>query len=145
MKFQYPLQKIVDLKNNERTQAEWMLSAALSELYTEQEQLKALLESKEQLGHILTEASMNSVKISEIVNIQQYITFVDGQIEAKDEDVKIAQHRVTHKKTQLSDKLIDEKIWDKAKERAFSVHRAVVQKKEQEQLDDFATMRYNIP
>lgn len=145
MKFQYPLQKILDLKNNERTQAEWMLSAALTELNTEQKQLDDLLKSKEQLGRILTEASLSSAKISEIVNIQQYISFVDRQIEAKDEDVKIAKHRVNHRKTQLNDKLVDEKIWDKAKEKAYSVHRAFVQKKEQEQLDDFATMRYNIP
>lgn len=145
MRFQYRLQKILDLKNNERTQAEWMLSAALSQLHNEKEQLEHLLESKEQLGQILTEASVNCAKIAEIVNIQQYISFVDRQIELKDEEVKIAEHRVNHKKTQLHHKLIDEKIFDKARERAYSVHRSFVQKKEQEQLDDFATMRYNIP
>lgn len=44
MKFQFPLQKIVDLKGNEKTQAEWILSQALSTLREEEQFLHELNE-----------------------------------------------------------------------------------------------------
>ncbi|MGV2795025.1 flagellar export protein FliJ, partial [Clostridium perfringens] len=36
MRFRYVYQKVVDLKSNEKTQAEWMLSAAVGILQAEQ-------------------------------------------------------------------------------------------------------------
>lgn len=36
MRFHYTFQKVVDLKGNEKTQAEWMLSTALGELQAQE-------------------------------------------------------------------------------------------------------------
>ncbi|MEC0268507.1 flagellar export protein FliJ, partial [Paenibacillus anseongense] len=39
MQFRYSFQQIVDLKNNERTQAEWILSEAMGQLRNEETNL----------------------------------------------------------------------------------------------------------
>ena len=36
MRFRYPLQKLVDLKTNQKEQAEWMLSEAIADLQREE-------------------------------------------------------------------------------------------------------------
>ncbi|GJM75556.1 hypothetical protein HMSSN036_77720 [Paenibacillus macerans] len=46
MKFRYVYQKVLDLKSNEKTQAEWMLSAAVGELQSEQRSLEQLFEEQ---------------------------------------------------------------------------------------------------
>lgn len=142
MKFRYPFQKVVDLKNNERTQAEWMLSDALSKLQVEEHSLQELYAKKKILENNLSQASFNSAKISELQVFQEYLSYVDRQIQTKHEDIQKAQHQVTHKKDDLSDKMLDEKVWTKAKDKAYTQYKALSLKKEQEQLDELATMRF---
>lgn len=43
MRFHYTFQKVVDLKGNEKTQAEWMLSSALGELQAQEKSLDELI------------------------------------------------------------------------------------------------------
>lgn len=142
MKFRYPFQKVVDLKNNERTQAEWMLSNAIGKLQIEENSLQELHTKKEILEKNLSQASSNSAKIFELQEFQEYLTFVEQQIQTKHQDIQKAQHQVAHKKDDLSEKMLDEKVWSKAKEKAYSQYTALSLKKEQEQLDELATMRY---
>src|SRR5690554_713572 len=142
MKFRYPFQKVVDLKNNERTQAEWMLSEALGKLQKEENSLQELHAKKDVLGKNLSQASSNSAKIFELQVFQEYLSYVDLQIQTKHKDIQKAQHQVTDKKDDLSDKMLDEKVWTKSKEKAYSQYMALTLKKEQEQLDELATMRY---
>lgn len=144
MTFRYRLQKIVDLKSNERTQAEWLLSAALSRLHREEEQLQRLIAAKEELEQMLDHAARHCLKIAEIINIQDYITHIESQIEAKNRAVQQAQQVVHKQKSVLKERMIDEKVWDKAREKAYQLHRATALKAEQEQLDDIVTLRFNI-
>lgn len=142
MNFRYQLQKVVDLKNTERTQAEWMLSHALGELQMEEETLAQLLKEKAALKESLMQASASSAKIAELLQYQSYISFVERQIETKDEDVKAAQEHVSSQQSYLSEKLKDEKIWDKAREKAYEQYKTVSLKEEQEQVDELAIMKY---
>lgn len=142
LKFHYPLQKIVDLKENERTQAEWMLSDAMAELRTEEGMLRQLHSNKMQIVDRLNEASSQCAKIADLLVYQNYLNFVEQQIEKKDEDVKQAQIEVKDKKHMLNERMIQEKIWDKAKEKAYNIHRSHMLKKEQEASDELVTLRY---
>lgn len=142
MQFRYSFQQIVDLKNNERTQAEWILSEAMGQLRNEETNLHGLFEQKENLHQEMVTASCDSVSIAKMLMLQTYMNHVDQQITRKHQDVQQAKHIVLKKQEHLSEKMIDEKVWSKAREKAFGQFQSFVAKKEQDALDEMATNRF---
>jgi flagellar FliJ protein len=142
MKFRYSFQKIVDLKNNEKTQAEWVLSEALGQLRTEETSLFQLSEQKLELSQQIGAQSESSTTISQMLILQNYMNHLDHQIVKKNEDIQLAEHVVVTKKEHLSEKIIDEKVWVRAREKAYSQFRTVAGRKEQEVLDEISTNRF---
>ena len=142
MNFRYSFQQIVDLKNNERTQAEWILSEAMGQLRNEETSLHGLFEQKENLHNEMANVSSSSVSISKMLLMQSYMNHVDQQIARKHLDVQQAQHVVLKKQEHLSERMIDEKVWTKAREKAYNQFQSFVAKKEQEALDEMATNRF---
>ncbi|MCD1257819.1 flagellar export protein FliJ [Paenibacillus athensensis] len=142
MKFQYSFQQIVDLKNNQRTQAEWVLSEALGKLRSEETNLQDLFERKAELHEQIHQVSATSVTISQMLLLQNYMDHLDQQIVRKHEDIQMAQQVVEVKQVVLSERMRDEEVWNKARDKAFDQHRAFVAKKEQESLDEMATNRF---
>jgi flagellar FliJ protein len=142
MKFRYSFQKIVDLKNNEKTQAEWVLSEALGRLRTEETSLSHLSEQKMELSQQIADQSESSTTISQMLILQNYMNHLDHQIVKKNEDIELAQHVVVTKKEHLSEKMIDEKVWVKAREKAYNQFQMVAGRKEQEVLDEISTNRF---
>ncbi|MDR6552818.1 flagellar export protein FliJ [Paenibacillus qinlingensis] len=142
MSFRYSFQQIVDLKNNERTQAEWILSEAMGQLRNEESSLNGLVEQKENLHKEMIQATSHSVTISNMLMMQSYMNHVDNQIARKHQDVKQAKHIVSEKQEHLSVKMIDEKVWTKAREKAQNKFQIMIAKKEQDALDEMATNRF---
>lgn len=142
MKFHYAFQQIVDLKNTERTQAEWVLSDALGKLRSEQSTLSELESEKRRMQEELATSSENSTTISQMLVMQHYVNHLNRQISLKTTDVKQAQRQVEQKQQVLTDKMLDEKVWSKAREKAFEAHTAQSLKKEQEELDELASVRF---
>jgi flagellar FliJ protein len=140
--FRYPLQKIVDLKVNEKTQAEWILSHAIGVLQEEELSLHSLNSEKSEIHADLTSAVGISANISQLRIFQNYMTHLDQRITKKLKDVEHAEQNVLHKKGHLSAKMIDEKVWSKAKDKAKLVFEAVERTKEQQVLDEMATTRH---
>lgn len=142
MNFRYSFQQIVNLKNNERTQAEWILSEAMGQLRSEETSLHGLFEQKESLHNEMADVSSSSVPISKMMMMQSYLDHVDQQIARKHLDVQQAKHVVLKKQEHLSERMIDEKVWTKAREKAYNQFQTFVAKKEQLALDEMATNRY---
>jgi len=142
MKFQYAFQKIVDLKTNEKTQAEWMLSSAIGRLQEEKKSLEELLESRERTAKQLQEAAERRAPVSKIREFQMYAEYLEHRIARKYSDVKQADSNVQIKKQQLSHKMLDEKVWLKARDKAKSSFQQNMLLREQNELDEMATVRF---
>jgi flagellar FliJ protein len=125
LRFQYSLQKIVDLKANEKTQAEWILSHALGVLQEEELTLHSLHSEKSEIHAELNSAIGISANISQLLTYQNYMTHLDHRITKKLKDVERAEQNVLHKKGHLSEKMIEEKVWSKAKDKAKTIFQAV--------------------
>ncbi|WP_040948672.1 flagellar export protein FliJ [Gorillibacterium massiliense] len=145
MAFRYSFQKIVDLKSNEKTQAEWVLSAAFGKLRQEENSLTLLEEEQHQLQSTLAKATEERTTISELTLYQTFINHVDREIRGKKDDIRQAMHEVDKSQLVLTEKLRQEKVWHKAREKAHKDFTAVVLKKEQETLDELAVTRYKRP
>jgi len=87
-------------------------------------------------------ASSDSVSIAKMLMMQTYMNHVDQQIARKHQDVQQAKHIVLKKQEHLSERMIDEKVWSKAREKAFGQFQSFVAKKEQDALDEMATNRF---
>jgi len=143
--FRYSFQKIVDLKGSEKTQAEWQLSAAIGELTAEEKLLRELEQERYAWEQKLLHCSEQAVPLSELQSIQLYLDHLISRIANKSNDVQRAQRAVDRCRSQLAERMKDEKVWLKAKENAFERFRYALQIKEQNELDEMATVRFMIP
>ncbi|GIO66825.1 flagellar export protein FliJ [Paenibacillus sp. JTLBN-2024] len=142
MKFQYAFQKIVDLKTNEKTQAEWMLSSAIGRLQEEKKSLEELLESRERMAKQLQEAAERRAPVAKIREFQMYADHLQQCIAKKYSDVERADSNVQMKKHQLTRKMLDEQVWLKARDKAKSSFQQTMLLREQNELDEMATVRF---
>lgn len=142
MRFRYVYQKVVDLKSNEKTQAEWMLSAAVGQLQSEQRSLEQLLEEQEQTAAVLQYEMANRASMIKLQELQRYVEYMEQAIERKLGDIRRAEINVEQKKSILNGKLLDEKVWLKAKEKAKDKFQHELLLREQNELDEMATVRF---
>lgn len=140
--FKYAFQQIVSLKGSQRTQAEWHLVESLGRLRNEQHSLNDLYQLKIELGEMITNSTKECVSISHISLLQEYSEYLDVQITYKQQDVRAAERVVTEKQEILTEKMVDEKVWNKARDTAYQAYISLVQKKEQDSLDEIATNRF---
>lgn len=142
MKFNYHFQKVVDLKGNEKTQAEWMLSSAIGEL---QAQEKSLVELREQRNETLIQmqaAAEQRAPMAKIREMQDYVDFLDNCIARKLGEISLAHEEVVRKQDTLNEKAMDEKVWLKAREKALNLFQHNLNSREQNELDEMATVRF---
>lgn len=142
MKFRYAFQKIVDLKSNEKTQAEWMLSMAIGKLQAEEKSLGELMEMRDRMLDAQEEAALRSAPVAEIRNIQSYADYLDDCILKKRQDIRVAHVNVNQKQEQLTVRMLDEKVWLKAREKSKDKFRQESLLREQNELDEMATVRF---
>ncbi|MBU5350953.1 flagellar export protein FliJ [Paenibacillus silvae] len=142
MKFRYHFQKVVDLKSNEKTQAEWMLSSAIGKLQTEEEHLMQLINDRNSLMEIIQSSAESCASASSLQELQRYAYHLDECISKKSSDVKHAQVNVQRNQTFLNGKVIDEKVWLGARDKAKIRFQQEMLLREQNDLDEMATVRF---
>ncbi|MCR8642191.1 flagellar export protein FliJ [Paenibacillus sp. N1-5-1-14] len=142
MGFRYTFQGILDLKESERNQAERELSQSIGQLQLEESSLKELLDNRLQIIAQMNQASSKSIPIGQMVQMQQYVDHLDNRIKLKNQDVRVAQRRVSQDQEQLTHCMVDEKVWIKAREKALQLYTSTQLKKEQNLLDEMAASRF---
>src|SRR5690606_14599811 len=138
MWFRYPMQKLVDLKMNEKEHAEWQLADAIGRLQQEQLSLSELLSEEARVRKQVEASSAERTTISRLQSLQHYLVHLEQQIRLKQNDVGTAQDNVSTKRNRLTEKVKEEKIWTKAKEKAQDQFKVLMLRKEQEELDEMA-------
>ncbi|WP_127580611.1 flagellar export protein FliJ [Paenibacillus koleovorans] len=141
MKYRYPLQKLVDLKANEKTQAEWMLADAIGQLQQEREALARLEREQDDMRVRLNDAPQSRMPIAELRLLQDYYDYRVQAVRRQAKQVDDAEQQVAFRQQQLTEKMKEEKVWEKAKEKAFHQFMTIMQKKEQDELDEIALTR----
>lgn len=142
MRFHYTFQKVVDLKGNEKTQAEWMLSSALGELQAQERSLDELTFQRSAIMLSLQNAAEQKTPMAKIREMQEYVEYLDKCIVRKHTDIRSAHQEVLKKQDQLSTKVLDEKVWLKAKDKAETQFQQSMILREQNELDEMATIRF---
>ena len=145
MRFKYTFQKIVDLKESEKTQAEWMLSEAFSQLNEHLKQLQQLLDKQTHWEQKLEQSVTTPTSLQDILTIQHYIDYYKEAIVNKNVEIKRAKKVVETRRAELAFKMKEEKVWLKAKDNEYEKFKHNMQIKEQNELDEMASIRYIAP
>jgi flagellar FliJ protein len=141
MRFQYPLQKIVDLKGSEKSMAEWEYADSLGKLRQEEERMAALISERREIERTLEQTTLQPTPLSRINELQQYTEVLDERIRLQGKDVRSASVQVEYKQGQLKGKMIDEKVWLNARDRALEKFKYEWLSREQNELDEIAIVR----
>ncbi|MBE0343522.1 flagellar export protein FliJ, partial [Paenibacillus sp. 28ISP30-2] len=80
--------------------------------------------------------------LSTIQELQAYVNHLDQCITRKHRDVQYAQQNVQSKQTVLTDKMLDEQVWLKAREKANVKFQQEMLLREQNELDEMASVRF---
>lgn len=142
MRFHYTFQKVVDLKGNEKTQAEWILSSALVELQAQEKSLDELTAQRNAIIISLQSAAEQKTPMAKIMEMQEYVNYLDTCIARKNKDISHAHQEVQNKQETLSTKVLDEKVWLKAKDKAQTLFQQSMNLREQNEMDEMATVRF---
>lgn len=141
MSYRFPLQKVLDYKEKEKQQAQQELGSSLQKKQVVEQGIQQLYIKKEQTEDRLF--SLNKgYKASELHHYHQYMNALNQQIISMQGQLKRAQKDVERKQSTLMEKARDEKVWHEWKIRLFEQDRQEQQKKEQEMLDEMASIRY---
>jgi len=143
VRFHYPFQKVVDLKGSEKTQAEWVLSASIGKLQQVTSVLHQLEAEKESALDSIQEATM-ACCVSSLQSMQSYLSRIEQSIRNQLNDVQVAKTDVERNQLHLTDKMKDEQVWQQARERAKERYRYEMQLREQNELDEMATVRFSL-
>ena len=119
-----------------------MLSTAIGKLQTEEEHLIQLLNDRSNLVAIIQSATENKASVNSLQEMQRYVHHLDECISRKNSDVKHAQVNVQRNQTFLNGKMIDEKVWLGARDKAKIKFQQEMLLREQNDLDEMATVRF---
>ncbi len=142
MMYRYPLQKIVDLKGNEKKQAEWLLADAMGHLRSEELGLQGILEEKQRVQEAIEQSASAAVSIQSLQQLQDYVAHLERLAEEQVVQINKAQQQVEHNQDHLKGCVLDEKVWDTSKEKAYRHHVRHLARQEQNELDEIAVMRF---
>jgi len=143
VRFHYPFQKVVDLKESEKTQAEWVLSASIGKLQQVTSVLHQLEAEKENALESIQDATI-ACCVSSLQSMQSYLSRIEQSIRNQLKDVQVAKTDVERNQLHLTDKMKDEQVWQQARERAKERYRYEMQLREQNELDEMATVRFSL-
>ena len=142
MIFHYAFQNIVNLKGNEKTQAEWILSNAIAKLQEEENILQEFENMRHEMTNQLQMEIENSAPAVKVQAIQTYVEHLEQCIVRKHGDVQKANVVVRKSQSHLTDKMLDEKVGMKSREKAKDKFQYETLLREQNELDEIATVRF---
>ncbi|WP_339063323.1 flagellar export protein FliJ [Tepidibacillus marianensis] len=140
-KFQFHLQKVIDMKEKSREQVEWSYANILKLLKEERIKLSNLYFEKQQLENQLTNEQQVGISIIEINHLQDYLTYVDLKINNQLKQVKQTEQKLSDKKNELVELKVDEKIWNNYREKKFQEYLIDSNRTEQKEMDEMANYR----
>lgn len=141
MRFQFPLQRVLDVKEKEKQQAQQELGTSLKKQHEAETNMMLLNQKREDVQASMLQQN-SGWKASRLHEYQNYITYLDQQMVSLQSTLVQTKIEVEKKQGILVEKSKEERVWQGWKQELFQRHQQEVLKKEQEMLDEMASVRY---
>lgn len=137
-KFNFTMQKVLNLKEKNREQEEWNYARILQALNEERDILTKLLLEKEEQQDLILENQQKGVSIETINLHQSYIQHIEDSIKHQTRKISKLEQNLSEKQQELLLLKIDEKKWLKLKEKKFNEFIVKENQIEQIEIDEIA-------
>jgi flagellar protein FliJ len=142
MSFVYSFQKLLDLKEKEKEQAEMGYTKSRQALEKEDALLQKLVRDKEHMQHAIYQKTEANITLADLRNSYEYLDHMQQLIIKAHHTRAQAEQDMRHKQETLQQKALDEKVWIKLKENSHMQYTEKVKQQEQKELDEMAVARY---
>lgn len=142
MSFQFAYQRILDIKEKEKEQAQHHYGEALSRLKIEQESLQALFEEKRRITQFLHIGENHVIPVLRLVELQHYLSHINNLIEMKQDHADLAEQEAESALRSLNGKRQEEKVYSILKEKTLARYRQHEKKADQQNMDEVAVSAY---
>ncbi|MBO8171017.1 MAG: flagellar export protein FliJ [Bacillaceae bacterium] len=143
MSFQYPYQRILDLKEKETELAQIEYGSALHRLKLEESQLETLLSEKQRVTLMLEEMTTKSISAMQLIEVQQYLQHIEHVINQKKQEKGRVQQQADTALNQLVGRKKEQETWRILKEKRFNRYIEKQKKQEQNLMDELGSIKYS--
>ncbi|TCN25619.1 flagellar export protein FliJ [Mesobacillus foraminis] len=135
MQYQYKFEKIMSLRTREKDEAQSVYQDAVRKFEEAADHLYQLLKKKEVLESHQSEKLSKGLAVSEIRHHQQFIGNLEKTIDYYQKMVINARNRMNYQHSQLMEKNIEVKKYQKIKEKDY-LHYLTIEKEEENKVMD---------
>ncbi|RID87167.1 flagellar biosynthesis chaperone FliJ [Peribacillus asahii] len=142
MIYQYKFEKILTIKEKEKSDARTAYNEALKNFEQVAEKLYKLLKKKEELLDYQQVKLTSGLSVQEIRHNQLFMGNLERLIEQCQKDVIEARYRMNLQQERLKEKNIEVKKYEKIKEKDFQKFLEVVKEAENKQMDEISIQQF---
>lgn len=142
MKYQYKFEKVLTFKEREKDEALSVYQNAVKTFEEVAEELYRLLKKKEDLELFQAEKLLTGSSVQEIRHYQRFIINMDKSIQYYQELVLNARNRMNWCETQLIEKNVEVKKYEKMKIKDYEKFLEQMKLEEDKVTDEISTLQY---
>lgn len=136
--FQYPYQRILELKTKDKEQSQTHLAKALQKQEKLEQQIASIEQSIDQLCQSIEGLQSKKIRVTEIINLHDYRYKLEKRLNQEKKEMHYATLQVNKRQQELAEKVKEEKVWDKHKSNALEHYITEERRLENLRLDEIA-------
>lgn len=142
-KFQFHLQKVLELKVKEKEQAEWAFGKSVQKKEEEETKLYQLTEHHDEMTQMLHTAVQGEFcSAADLIDITRYRQTVQRSIATQQRTLYGCEQDMEKCKSMLTERMQETKVWQRLREKAHEQHAEVEKHREQKELDEIGIQIY---
>jgi flagellar FliJ protein len=140
--FQFHLQKVLDLKEKEKEQAEWAFGQSVQRKNEEEWKLTRLTEHRDELTRMLHTVQTERCSAAQLIEITRYRQSVERSIASQQRTLHGCYQEVERCQRRLTERMQESQLWQRLREKAQEHFREEEKRREQKELDEIGTQLY---
>ncbi|AWX56830.1 MULTISPECIES: flagellar export protein FliJ [Brevibacillus] len=140
--FQFHLQKVLDLKEKEKEQAEWAFGKSIQRKNEEEWKLSQLTDHHDEMTMKLQEVQMQTCSAAQLISITQYQQSVARSIQNQQRTLHGCEQDVERCQSRLTERMKESQLWQRLREKSLHQFLDDQKQREQKELDEIGTQLY---
>jgi flagellar FliJ protein len=141
-KFTFHLQKVLDVKEREKEQAQWAFGKSVQKKLEEEAKLDQLNDRREQLTRFLYQVQVQACTAAQLNEITRYRQVLDKAIESQQRTLYGCEQEMEAHKHNLTLSMQETKLWQRLREKEKERFEETEKRSEQKELDEIGINRY---
>lgn len=140
--FQYPYQRILEVKSKEKEMAQIQMAKALQRQTRAEIKINELESKIDQVNTQIEQRYQETVKVQDLLGMEYYTNTLRKRLHLEKNEFAFAKKNVAKKQEVLLEKLKEEKTWERLKEKKEEEYLHEVKLAEQQELDEMASSSF---